>query len=261
MSQPLLTEDGLFHCMVTLGKTSIWGLASFRVWRCCSQQLLHWLLMLWRQRWEAGTPEKLSQKGHGKDVSTPNSLVMKLRKKVTAKFHCLWHSQRNPLKPGLMSSLHESPLPQIHHLHCSFCVQFNWPNLGPNPGLKKPSLIVTFWFQRWGEMRISPPILSKLVLSFKSSHVEKAIFLNNCFVWGAGSFLPLQPSPAMGGPCTMSCSREGTTSPILSFCPGAPLVSLQLGHQRWRLFFPSLFHLPWHGGRGSQKFWVDLSAK
>lgn len=49
-------------------------------------------------------------------------------------------------------------------------------------------------------MRVSPPILSKIILSFKSSHVEKTIFLNNCFVRDVGSLLLLQPSPAMGDP-------------------------------------------------------------
>lgn len=191
------------------GKDISLGLASFRVWRCCSQQLLHSLLMHWRQRWEAGTSDKLSQESSWESGGNSQSISKNrtLRKKVTAKFHCLWHSLRNPLKPGLMSSLHKSPLSQIHHLHCSFCVPFNWQNISPNQAYKNPAWLWCSDFRdegRWGFLHQFFPRLSCL-----SGHMEKAIFLSNCFVGDAGSLLPLQPSSAVAAPCTGPAAGRG----------------------------------------------------
>lgn len=229
------------------GKDISLGLASFRVWRCCSQQLLHSLLTHWRQRWELEPQTSCHKEAHGKVVGTPSSLVRTEHsgKKVTAKFHCLWHSLRNPLTPGLMSSLHKSPLSQIHHLHCSFCVPFNWQNISPNQAYKNPAWLWCSDFRdegRWGFLHQFFPRLSCL-----SSHMEKAIFLSNCFARDAGSLLPLQPSPAMAGPCTMSC-REGRTSPILRFCPDAPSSPAGSPEMKIVLSIPFPSSLPWRQG-------------
>lgn len=104
MSQSLLTADGLFHCMVSLGKASVWDLASFRVWRCCSQQLLHSLLMRWRQRWEAGTPEKLSRERGVKSQlisedtqekkSQPSSIACGIHREIFLNRHECHHSTK-----------------------------------------------------------------------------------------------------------------------------------------------------------------------
>lgn len=195
----------------------------------------------------AGTPDKLSQ-GSAWESGGNSQFISKnrtLRKKVTAKFHCLWHSLRNPLTPGLMSSLHKSSLSQIHHLHCSFCVPFNWQNISPNQAYKNPAWLWCSDFRdegRWGFLHQFFPRLSCL-----SSHMEKAIFLSNCFARDAGSLLPLQPSPAMAGPCTMSC-REGRTSPILRFCPDAPSSSAGSPGMKIVLSIPFPSPLPWRQG-------------
>lgn len=139
MSQPLLTGDGLFHCSGQVGKGSNLELSIIQrqeVLQSTASLLAdHALKAEGRDRYPTETvTRKLSAKG----CKVPNSLVGMLRKKVTAKFHRPWHTQKNPLKRAIMSSLYKSPLSQIHHLHCSFWVQFNWPKVSPDPGLKKP---------------------------------------------------------------------------------------------------------------------------
>lgn len=229
------------------GKDISLGLASFRVWRCCSQQLLHSLLTHWRQRWELEPQTSCHKEAHGKVVGTPSSLVRTEHsgKKVTAKFHCLWHSLRNPLTPGLMSSLHKvqyhksiiSIAASVFHLIDKTLVPIRLTKTQPDCG----ALI--------SGMRGDEGFSTNSFLDYPVFQVTwwLAIFLSNCFARDAGSLLPLQPSPAMAGPCTMSC-REGRTSPILRFCPDAPSSPAGSPEMKIVLSIPFPSSLPWRQG-------------
>lgn len=126
MSQSLLTGDALFHCSGQFGKDINLELSIIQRWEVLQSTAFsltdHALKAEGRERYPT---QAVTRKLSGKGCKIPNSLVRMLRKKVTAKFHCLWHTQKNPLKRALMSSLYKSPLSQIHHLHCSLWVQFN----------------------------------------------------------------------------------------------------------------------------------------
>lgn len=138
MSQSLLTGDGLFCCSGQFGKGINLELSIIQRLQVSQSPASSLADRALKAEGRDGYPtEAVMRKLSGKGCKVPNSFVRMLRKKVTAKFHCLWRTQRKPLKWALMSSLYRSPLSQIHHLHCSFWVQFNWPKVSPNPGLKK----------------------------------------------------------------------------------------------------------------------------
>lgn len=195
----------------------------------------------------AGTPDKLSQGsawesgGNSQFISKNRTLRKKSHSQVSlpmAFTEKSSYTRTNVIAP-------QSPLSQIHHLHCSFCVPFNWQNISPNQAYKNPAWLWCSDFRdegRWGFLHQFFPRLSCL-----PSHMEKAIFLSNCFARDAGSLLPLQPSPAMAGPCTMSC-REGRTSPILRFCPDAPSSPAGSPEMKIVLSIPFPSSLPWRQG-------------
>jgi len=98
MWQSLLTGDGLFHCSGQLGKGINLELSIIQrpevLQSTASLFCDHVLKAEGRDQYPA---EAVTRKLSGKGCKVPNSLIKMLRKKVTPKFHCLWHTQKDLL--------------------------------------------------------------------------------------------------------------------------------------------------------------------